>query len=272
MNLAEMRDAYIDEGYGFEAASTRSCQDAFLAVVASSGFADKVTFKGGIVMQQVSGDRRRATQDIDFDFMRHSIADDSIRAFVRKLNSNKEGIRIRIDGPIEELKHQDYDGKRVHVTVSDEAGSSVKTKLDIGVHADLSIEQREICFDVMASDEAISLLGNTDEQMIAEKMRSLLRIGARSTRYKDVFDIYYHLRIGGIDAGILDSCMAKGVFGDGSMREDDWADVHARLEKVFSDRRYIRQLSRAKDNWLELPAGKVAAGILAEVRNLASKR
>ena len=58
MNLAEMRGAYIDDGYGYEAASTRSCQDAFLVVVASSVFADKVTFKGGIVMQQVSGDRR----------------------------------------------------------------------------------------------------------------------------------------------------------------------------------------------------------------------
>ena len=51
MNLAEMRGAYIDDGYGYEAASTRSCQDAFLVVVASSAFADKVTFKGGIVMQ-----------------------------------------------------------------------------------------------------------------------------------------------------------------------------------------------------------------------------
>lgn len=27
MNLAEMRGAYIDDGYGYEAASTRSCQD-----------------------------------------------------------------------------------------------------------------------------------------------------------------------------------------------------------------------------------------------------
>lgn len=271
MDLAEMRDAYIDDGYGYEAASTRACQDAFLAVVASSEFADRVTFKGGVVMQQVSGDRRRATQDIDFDFMRYSIADGSIRAFVGKLNSNEAGILIRIDGPIEELKHQDYDGKRVHVTVSDKAGNSVRTKLDVGVHADLSIEQRTICFDVMASDEAISLLGNTDEQMVAEKMRSLLRIGARSTRYKDVFDIYYHLRINRIDPGRLDVCMGKEVFVDESMRERDWADVHARLERVFSDRRYARQLSRAKDNWLELPAGKVTAGILSEAKRLAAR-
>ena len=148
----------------------------------------------------------------------------------------------------------------------------MKTKLGIGVHVDLSIEQREICFDVMASDGAISLLGNTDEQMVTEKMRSLLRFGARSTRYKDVFDIYYHLRIKGIDAELLDFCMAKGVFGDEAMREADWAGVCARLEKVFSDRRYVRQLSRAKDNWLELPVGKVTAGILSEAKKYMMRR
>ena len=56
------------------------------------------------------------------------------------------------------------------------------------------------------------------------------------------------------------------------MREADWADVYARLEKVFSDRRYVRQLSRAKDNWLELPVGKVTAGILSEVKKLMMRR
>ena len=65
------------------------------------------------------------------------------------------------------------------------------------------------------------LLGNTNEQMVTEKMRSLLRFGARSTRYKDVFDIYYPLRIKGIDAGLLDSCMAKDVCGNESMCEED---------------------------------------------------
>ncbi|RHS39636.1 hypothetical protein [Collinsella sp. AF08-23] len=55
-------------------------------------------------------------------------------------------------------------------------------------------------------------------------------------------------------------------FGAGSMHEEGWADVCARLEKVFSDRRCVHQLSRAKDNWLELPVGKVTAGILSEVK------
>lgn len=85
-------------------------------------------------------------------------------------------------------------------------------------------------------NESVRGVPNSEEQMVAEKMRSLLRFGA------------------------------------GSMHEEGWADVRARLEKVFSDRRCVRQLSRAKDNWLELPVGKVPAGILSEVKKFMTKR
>ena len=62
------------------------------------------------------------------------------------------------------------------------------------------------------------------------------------------------------------------VYGNESMREEDWAGVRTRLERVFFDRCYVRQLSKAKDNWLELPVGKVTAGILSEVKRLMMKR
>ena len=78
--------------------------------------------------------------------------------------------------------------------------------------------------------ESVKGVPNSEEQMVAEKMRALLRFGA------------------------------------GSMHEEGWADVYARLEKVFSGRRCVRQLSRAKENWLELPVGKVTAGILSGVK------
>ena len=108
--------------------------------------------------------------------------------------------------------------------------------------------------------------------MVAEKMRSLLRFVARSTRYKDVFDVYCFLRIKGIDVEFLNSCIAEDIFGNESMREEDWADVRTCLEKFFSDRCCIRQLSRVKGNWLELPAGKVTASILSEVKKLMMRR
>ncbi|WP_449132883.1 hypothetical protein [Senegalimassilia anaerobia] len=56
------------------------------------------------------------------------------------------------------------------------------------------------------------------------------------------------------------------------MREEGWADVRARLEKVFEDGCCVRQLSRAKDNWPELPAGKVTAGILFEIKKFMMRR
>ena len=65
--------------------------------------------------------------------------------------------------------------------------------------------------------------------------------------------------------------MAKNIFNNESMREQNWGDVLARLESVFSDKRYIRQFGKAKDNWLEVPVGKVTAGILLEVKKLAVK-
>lgn len=48
--------------------------------------------------------------------------------------------------------------------------------------------------------------------------------------------------------------------------------MRTRLEKVFSDRRCVRQLSRAKGNWLELPEGRVTVGILPEVKKFMMRR
>ena len=268
MKLQEIREAYLNEGLDYDNASARACQEAFLTVVKASSFAGNVTFKGGVVMQQVSGDNRRATQDIDFDFMRYSIADDSIRAFIDKLNANDSGIALSIVAPIQELKHQDYNGKRVLVAISDEDGTSIGTKLDIGVLKDMSVAQRDICFDIPGSDDSISLLANTDEQMVAEKLKSLLRFRFASTRYKDVFDMYYQFVVKGMDHENLGFCMKRIVFDDGTVAEREWSEVHDSLSDVFTNRSYMSKLERARDNWLELPAKQVTEGILAAVKEM----
>ena len=55
----------------------------------------------------------------------------------------------------------------------------------------MEIEQEEYCFDIAFDNEGASLLINTREQMFAEKLRSLLKFGTFSTRYKDIYDMYY---------------------------------------------------------------------------------
>lgn len=262
-SLADIRDSYIDDGLSYEQAQVRAAQDAMLDLIGKSDLARNVTIKGGVLMQLISGDTRRATTDFDLDFVRYSIADDSVKQFVSLLDGGSSGFSIIITGKVEQLKHQDYSGKRIHVAISDTQGNSIETKVDIGVHNLISPELCEICFDLGKLDDAITFLADSSEQVVAEKLRSLLRIGAASTRYKDVFDIYYLLRVKGVQDQELDRAIHALVFNDPKMRENDYQDIVNRLSRVFGDRRFKRELSRAKNNWLEVSPDKVTSAITA---------
>ena len=132
-DLEKMTSKYIEEGYSELLAEARVCQDIVLKAISESTMKNNVTIKGGIVMRSITGNVRRATRDMDFDFIRYSIDEKSIREFIEKLNC-LEGISIQISGPIEELSQQEYRGKRVWVVIQDETGHSYKSKMDLGVH------------------------------------------------------------------------------------------------------------------------------------------
>ena len=92
---------------------------------------ENVTIKGGVVMHNISKDMRRATRDMDIDFIKYSLEDRSIREFIKELNNTDDGIKIKITGKIEPLHHQDYDGKRVYIQLTDKNRYSISSKLDI---------------------------------------------------------------------------------------------------------------------------------------------
>ena len=90
-----------------------------------------------------------------------------IDAFIDKLNVI-EGVTFARVGEITELSLQDYHGKRIFVNVTDNVGVSVQSKIDLGVHTHLDIEQEEFCFDIAYDEEGVSLLINSKEQMFSE--------------------------------------------------------------------------------------------------------
>lgn len=99
VDLEKMAAQYVSKGYNDLLAESRVCQDIMLKAIAESPLNRNVTIKGGVVMRSITGDVRRATRDIDFDFIKYSIEEDSIRRFINKLNC-LEGITIQISGPI----------------------------------------------------------------------------------------------------------------------------------------------------------------------------
>ncbi len=123
--------------------------------------------------------------------------------------------------------------------------------MDLGVHKDLSIEQDEYAFDVGFQEDAISLLINSPAQMIAEKLKSMVRFGARNTRYKDVYDICYLSER--VNTEQLKDCIQKYIFDDPTLRNvSDMKAVITRIEQMFTNPGYLREFHKSDKNWLDI--------------------
>ena len=222
-------------------------------------------------MHSISKDLRRATRDMDLDFIKYSLEDNSIIRFIDELSNVDDGIKIKIDGEIKELHHQDYDGKRVNIELFDKYGNKLKTKLDIGVHKLLDIKQDEYCFDLSIINKNANLLINSKEQIFVEKIKSLLKLGFRSTRYKDLFDFYYLINKTELDKEKLMNCFNILIFKDETMRENNIKDVVNRLQMTFNSNACRNHLSNPKNNWLDITVDDAIMSVLKYIKSLGEK-
>lgn len=122
--------------------------------------------------------------------------------------------------------------------------------MDVGVHKDLDIEQEEYCFDVCFQEDSASVLINSCEQMITEKLKSLMRFGTRSTGYKDIFDICYLSDFANMEK--LRFCIQKYIYVDNTIDVNDADEIRRRAERIFTSSTYKKQVERSRKNWLDL--------------------
>lgn len=90
ININEMIEREIKNGYSDANARSKVSQDIILKAIASSSINHNITVKGGVVMRSKTGNIRRATQDLDLDFIKYSLEDESINDFVKKINCLNE--------------------------------------------------------------------------------------------------------------------------------------------------------------------------------------
>lgn len=242
------------EGYDDENAESKVCQDIILKAISNSSLKNNITIKGGVVMRSISHNIRRATQDIDIDFIRYSLSDEAIIRFVNKLNCI-DGLHVSMIGKIDELKQQDYHGKRIYIHIEDDSSEWIESKIDLGVHKDLTIDQEEYCFDLCLDDSGASLLMNSKEQMFTEKLCSLLKFGSFSRRYKDIFDLYYLSNK--IDIEKLMKCLETYIFLNPSMKENNIDDIIRRVNTTFKNKIYQNRLTASRRNWLDMDSKQI---------------
>lgn len=259
ISLDEEIKKAIQEGFSEANAAAKVCQDVILDAISRSQFNRNITIKGGVVMRSITKNVRRATQDVDIDFIRYSLADESIKRFVEKLN-NIDGLKISLKGRLEELKQQDYHGKRAYIKIEDSFGFEISSKVDFGVHKHMEIQQEEFCFDVTLQEDGVSLLINSKEQMFTEKLRSILKFGTTSTRYKDIFDLFWLSK--SINKKELKKCFDTFIYNDSGMKENSIDDIRKRISFVLSNPEYRKKLAASKKNWLDKSDDEACDGII----------
>jgi len=259
MDFDPLRKALVDKGYSRRTADAKIAHDVILKAMRDAGFHDNLAVKGGVVMSGMTALARRATMDMDVDLLHYSLGETSMRRFVARLDRHSE-CEISIDGEIADLRQQDYKGKRMYLVIRDGRGQAVRTKVDIGVHTYESVRQSDYDFRVVTSSDAVRLLVNPKEQMFVEKLKSLLRIGPVSTRFKDVYDMHY-LSFG-LRKTVLRQLMDLFVFKDERMVEVDMDGVLKRLQGIFTNKTFMRRLARPNVAWSDVPAEKVVADLM----------
>lgn len=271
MSLEDIVRHNIENGYDLIDARSKVAQDVILNKISKSKFKNNITIKGGVVMHSISNSVRRATRDLDLDFIKYSLEDESIRSFIDKLNSVGDNITVEIIGKIEELHHQDYSGKRVYIKISDVNNYEIDTKLDIGVHKLFELEQDDYYFNLGAMEDGVSLLINSPEQIFTEKLKSLLKLGFRSTRYKDLFDFYYLINYDKLDRKKLLKSFQVIIFDDNTMFEETLENIYSRINSIFKSNAYKRNLTDPKNNWLDIPINDAIEKVLNYIEELSKE-
>ena len=251
INIKNLVNKYIDEGYEEIYANAKVAQDIVLTYLFKSKYKNNVTIKGGIVMYNLSNNARRATIDIDLDLIRIYLADDNLYNIfnTHKLN----GINIFVDkDKITNLKHQDYKGKRIPITISDNYGNELNTKIDVGVHTEFDIAQDEIYFNSCLENKKIKLLVNSKEQIFVEKIIPIIKFGMLSTRYKDFYDLYWLIKYGEMNKEEIIKIMNNKILESRINDIDSLEKLTNYINTILSDKNYLKLINSRKNNWLEI--------------------
>ena len=73
MNIEHIINNYLGLGYETNDVESKASQDIILSKISKSKFKNHITIKGGVVMYSISNDKRRATRDLDLDFIKYSL-------------------------------------------------------------------------------------------------------------------------------------------------------------------------------------------------------
>ena len=171
---------------------------------------------------------------------------------------------------ITNLKHQDYKGKRIPITIRDTFNNEINAKIDVGVHTEYNIDQDELCFNTCIDAEGITLFANSKEQIFVEKIIPIIKFGSLSTRYKDYYDLYWLIKNGNLDRNKIIKIMYDKIFNIGINDISNIEELINLIESIFLNEKYLEKLNNRKNNWIEINDAELKKEIIAYLNSLST--
>lgn len=100
------------------------------------------------------------------------------------------------------------------------------------------------------------------KQIICEKLKSLLRFGIRTTRYKDIFDIYYLINNTDINKDELLNIIDTLILKNSTMKENNVGDIIKNINFTLNNNIFKRSLRDARNNWPAIPVEEVINNVI----------
>ncbi|HEL2315706.1 TPA: nucleotidyl transferase AbiEii/AbiGii toxin family protein [Streptococcus suis] len=183
--------------------------EKILKLISESRYKDSFIVKGGFLIGQMIGLDKRTTMDLDVTLKGQPLSEENIQTIFKEIVSQpSEGFQFEVD-MLEPIRQDDeYGGFTLKLKATFD---TLREVVFIDITTGDRITPREITYQLRSvfSENKLEVWTYNLETVLAEKLETIIRRGAASTRPRDRYDLYtlYHLRKDEIDISLLKTAL-----------------------------------------------------------------
>lgn len=215
--------------------------ETILKLISESRYKDSFIVKGGFLIGQMIGLDKRTTMDLDVTLKGQPLSEENIQTIFKEIVSQpSEGFQFEVD-MLEPIRQDDeYGGFTLKLKATFD---TLREVVFIDITTGDWITPREITYQLQSvfSENKLEVWTYNLETVLAEKLETIIRRGAASTRPRDRYDLFtlYHLRKDEIDIPILKTALNNTAKKRESL--DVLTNWESQLEEIHSSD-YQKQL------------------------------
>lgn len=242
---ARIKNKALETGITPQAVLQIYCLERLLDRISQSGKKDCFIIKGGFLISSMIGIENRSTMDIDATVKNLNVDKENIASVFKEICGINTGDQLTFTfDRVEDIRENDeYPGIRVFLKA--EYGK-IKTQLTVDVTTGDSIIPSEIkySYNCIFDEKTISVFAYPLENILAEKLETVVSRGKANTRPRDYYDIHilYSLKKNGIDYSTLKKALESTATKRGSLSViKDYAKILDSIRKDEVQKEYWKK-------------------------------